>query len=245
MKTPLAAAAVAALLLAGAPLRTSAQTSAGAGDPAFAATTLSLSAYGEARIAPDMATINLGVDTTAPTAAQAMRDNAQRMAQVVGALKGAGVESRDLQTSNLSLSPQYVYEQNRPPKLTGYQASNQLTVRVVDLARLGTVADAVVAAGANNIGSIGFGLANPVSAENTARIAAVKALQDKASLYAQAVGYHINRLVNLSEGGGYTPAPPRPMPMMAMRAEAAAPTPVEAGELNIRIDITGVFELAR
>jgi len=243
MKSPLAAAAV-ALTLASAPLAT-AQTSAGAGDPAFAATTLNLSAFGEAKIAPDMATISLGVDTTAPTAARAMRANAEQMARVVAALRSAGIEGRDLQTSNLSLSPQYVYEQDRPARLTGYQASNQLTVKVTDLTRLGAVADAVVAAGATNVGSIAFSLANPVSAENTARIAAVKALEDKASLYAQAVGYHIVRLVNLSEGGGYAPSPPRPMPMMAMRAEAPAPTPVEAGELNVRIDVTGVFELAK
>jgi len=244
MKTLLAA-ALAALLLAGAPLAALAQTSAGVGDPAFAATTLSLSAYGEAKIAPDMATITLGVDTTAPTAAQAMRENAQRMAQVVAAVRGAGVQSRDLQTSSLNLSPQYANEENRPPRLTGYQASNQLTVTVIDLARLGPVADAVVSAGANTISAIGFGLANPVSAENTARIAAVKALQDKASLYAQAVGYHISRLVNLSEGGGETPSPARPMAMMAMRMAASAPTPVEAGQLSVRVDITGLFELAK
>ncbi|MGI9170173.1 MAG: SIMPL domain-containing protein [Caulobacteraceae bacterium] len=238
MNRPLAA-AIAALSLA--PLGALAQAPA---DPAFAATTLNLSAYGEARIAPDMATITLGVETASPTAAGAMRANAERMTRVVASLKGAGVAGRDLQTANLSLSPQYVYEQNRPARLTGYQASNQLAVTVRDLSRLGAVADAVIAAGATNIGSIAFGLANPVSAENTARIAAVKALDDKAALYAQAAGYRINRLVNLTEGGGYAPAPPRPMPMMAMRAESA-PTPVETGELNVRVDITGVFELAK
>jgi uncharacterized protein YggE len=242
MKSSLAV-AVAALLLASAPPAAWAQTSAGAGDPAFAATTLTLSAYGEARIAPDMATITLGVDTTGPTAAQAMRDNAGRMTRVVADLKSAGVESRDLQTSNLSLSPQYANEENRPARLTGYQASNQLAVRVMDLTRLGAVADAVVGAGANTISAIDFGLANPVSAENTARIAAVKALEDKASLYAQAVGYRINRLVNLSEGGGYAASPPRPMGLMRMAA--SAPTPVEAGEMNVRVDITGIFELGR
>ncbi|MEO8926024.1 MAG: SIMPL domain-containing protein [Caulobacteraceae bacterium] len=248
MKCPLSAAAAAAmtgLWLAAAPLAALAQTPAAASDPAFAATTLNLSAYGEAKVTPDMATINLGVDTTAPTAARAMRANADQMARVVGALKEAGIEGRDLQTANLSLSPQYVYEENRPARLTGYQASNQLTVRVNDLARLGPVADAVIAAGATNVGSIAFGLANPVSAENTARIAAVKALQDKASLYAQAVGYHIQRLVNLTEGGDETPSPPRPMPMLQMRVAANAPTPVEVGELNVRVDVIGVFELAR
>jgi len=212
------------------------------GDPAFAATTLSLSAYGEARADPDMATITLGVETQGPTAADAMQANAAQMTRVVAALKKAGLEPRDLQTSNLSLNPQYVYEQNQPPKLTGYQASNQVTVTVRDLARLGPVVDAVVAAGATNVSNISFGLANPVSAENTARIAAVKALQDKASLYANATGYRINRLVNLSEGGGYSVEPPRPK-VFAMAARADAATPVETGQVKVRVDITGLFEM--
>jgi uncharacterized protein YggE len=209
---------------------------------AFAVTTLNLAAEGEARAVPDMATITLGVTGQAPTAVEAMSDNAQRMAAVVAALKRAGVADRDLMTSSLSLSPQYVYVQNLPPKLSGYQASNQLIVTVRDLSRLGPIADATVSAGANTVGQISFALANPLSAENAARIAAVKALEDKASLYANATGYRIVRLVNLSEGSAVYPGPRPPIPMSAMRAEAA--TPIQTGELKVRVDITGVFELA-
>jgi uncharacterized protein YggE len=213
-------------------------------DPAFAATTLSLSASGEVKAAPDMASITLGVDTSAGSAAQAMSANAERMARVIAALKGAGVAENDLRTSALSLSPQTVYEEGHPPRLTGYQASNQLTVTVRDLARLGPVADAVVAAGATNVGSISFGLVDPLAAETSARLAAVKALQDKAALYARAAGYRVVRLVNLSEGAP-DESGPRPMgPLMAMRAKAA-PTPVEAGDLDIQVDVTGLFELGR
>ena len=212
-------------------------------DPAFAATTLNLSASGEARVTPDMATITLGVDTTAPSAGRAMSGNAERMAQVIGALKSAGIEPRDLQTSGLSLSPQTVYEDGRPPRVSGYQASNQVTITVRDLARLGPVVDAVVAAGATNIGQINFGLSNPLAAENNARVAAVKALEDKASLYAQTTGYHIARLVNLSEGSATESAPRPRMAQMAMASRAAS-TPVEAGTLDVHIDVNGVFELA-
>jgi uncharacterized protein len=243
MKTFCWAAILAGLWIA-APLGV-AQAQVGEGGAAFAATTLRLVAYGEARSAPDMATISLGVETSAPTAAAAMRANAARMSEVIAAVKASGVAPRDLQTSSLSLSPQYVYEQNRPARLTGYQASNQLTVTVRDLPRLGNVADAVVAAGATNIGQIAFGLANPVQSEDVARVAAVKALEDKAALYARTTGYQIKRLVNLSEGGGYVPAPPRPMAVMAMRAEGAPSTPVESGELKVRVDVTGTFELIR
>jgi hypothetical protein len=235
----IAAAVVAAVALAGAPFHLSAAVP----EAAYSATTLDLSATGEVKLAPDMAAITLGVDTIAPTAAEALRANAARMNRVVAALKAAGLPDRDIQTSQLNLSPQYASEPNQPQRLTGYQASNQVDVAVNDLSKLGRVVDAVVGAGADNVGQLSFGLANPGAAENSARVAAVKALEDKGSLYAQATGYRIGRLVNLSEGGGYRPGPPMPMMAMAVRSEAS--TPVEAGEVRVRIDITGIFELVK
>jgi uncharacterized protein YggE len=209
----------------------------------FEATTLNLSAYGETTLAPDMATITLGVQTRAPTAAQAMADNAGRMSAVMAALRHAGIADKDVQTSNLSLNAEYAYADGKPPALTGYAASNDVVVKVYDLARLGPVADAVTSAGANQISGISLGLKDPSAAEDAARRIAVKALAAKASLYADATGLRLVRLVNLSEGGGYAPQPIRPMPMMAM-AKAVA-TPVAAGELTVRVDVTGIYELAK
>jgi uncharacterized protein YggE len=245
MKALFRAAAIGALIIAGSAGTALAQTApTAAADTIFNATTLSLTAYGEVRQRPDMATISLGVQTEAPTAAEAMRLNAARMTQVIAALKRGGVEDRDLQTSGLSLNPQYVYQENLPPRLTGYQASNQVTITVRDLTRLGQVVDAAVNAGASNVGGIGFGLQNSDAAEDAARLDAVKALQAKADLYARATGYRVARLVTLSEGGGYSP--PSPMPVFAMREAAKADsTPVEAGELKVRIDINATFELVR
>lgn len=216
-----------------------------AADSMFHATTLNLSAYGETRIAPDMATINLGVMTEGRTAKAAMEANAKKMAGVVAALKAAGIAEKDIQTSGLNLSAQYAYEQNVPPRLTGYQASNQVTITVHDLARLGQAVDATVAAGVNQVNGISFGLDDPTAAENAAREAAVKALAAKAELYARATGHRVSRLITLGEGGGYTPVQP-PMPVMAMRAEKASfDTSVSPGELKVRIDVTGLYELAR
>jgi len=210
----------------------------------FQATTLNLSAYGETKVAPDIATITLGVSIEAPTAAGAMQQNRTRMNATINALKAQGIEARDIQTSNLNLSAQYQYEQNKPRRLTGYQASNLVTITVRDLTKLGTAVDAVVAAGANEINGIAFGLANPLAAENAARQAAVKALAAKADLYASATSHKIQRLVNLSESGGYMPQPPRPMAMMKMAADSG-PTPIEGGEISVRIDVSGVYQLAR
>ncbi|MFI4936730.1 MAG: SIMPL domain-containing protein [Caulobacterales bacterium] len=232
---------LAAVLAAAAPLAL-AQTPPAPADAQFAATTLDLAAYGEVQAAPDMATISLGVTTQAPTAAQAMADNARAMTAVLSALKAGGIADKQIQTANLTLEPQYVYVQNQPPRLNGYQASNQVTVTVLDLSRLGAAVDAVTGAGATNVSSISFGLKSRTPAENAARLAAVKALQDKAALYADATGYHIRRLVNLAEGTSYQVAPPRPM-VRAMVAQAAPVTPVEAGQLTVRVDVSGEFEL--
>ena len=172
-----------------------------------------------------------------------MAANARRMNQVLAALKSAGIAAKDIQTSTLNLTAQYAYAQGQPPRLTGYQAANQISVTVHDLSRLGAAVDATVNAGANQVNGISFGLDDPTAAENAARLAAVKALQAKAELYARATGYRVSRLVSLSEGGGYAPSPPLPMATFAKREAAASP--VQPGELKVRIDVTGLYELAR
>jgi hypothetical protein len=193
-----------------------------------------------------MATLSLGVITEAPTAGEALRLNAERMTKVMAALKKAGLAERDIQTSGLSVSPQYDYANNKPPALRGYQAANQVTATVRDLSRLGPVLDATVGAGANTAGQVNFGLSDPLTAQNAAREAAVKALKAKADLYARATGHTGVRLTALSEGG-FVPQPRPVMKAYAMAAPMAeaAPTPVAPGELNLSITVSGVFELVK
>jgi uncharacterized protein YggE len=242
LTTRTAALALTAALLTGA---AALPAHADGNDAAFRATTLNLSASGESKVTPDLATITLGVQTDGATAAGAMSANAVQMNKVIAALKKAGIADRDIQTSNLSVNPQYVYVENNPPKLSGYQANNQVTIQVRDLTKLGQTVDATVGAGATNVGGISFGLQDPKAAEDAARLDAVKALQAKADLYARATGYKIVRLVSLGEGGGYTPAPP-PMPMYAMaRMDKAESSPVSAGELKVRVDVSATYELAK
>ena len=240
-----------ALMTLAAPAVASAQSQPGGSSPmqvhAMAQQpALNLSAYGEVKVAPDQATINFGVVTEAPTAQEAMAQNAQQMTRVVAALRRAGIVERDIQTSGLNLSAQYDYQQNEPPKLRGYQAVNRVTVTINDLTKVGTTADAVVAAGVNQIDGISFGLKDPSAAEDQARRLAVQALQAKAQLYAQALNVQLAGIRNLSEGGGYAPQPPQPMfAARAVALESRDSTPVAAGELTVRIDITGVYDVAR
>jgi hypothetical protein len=188
-----------------------------------------------------MATLDLGVSTPAPTAAEAMAQNATAMTRVIAAVRAKGVADHDITTSTLALAPQYAYPQGQAAKLTGYQATNRVAVTLSDLTLVGGVVDAAVGAGANEAGQISFGLRSRASAENFARLAAVKAMDDKAQVMADAAGYHIRRLVNLSEAGPVV----APQPVMAMaRMQAEAVTPVETGEVVVSVDVRGEFELA-
>lgn len=177
-------------------------------------------------------------------ASEALAANAARMTVVMATLKKAAVAEKDIQTSNLSVNPQYRYVENQAPVLVGYQVSKQVTVVVRDLKKLGAAVDATVNAGANQVNGISFSLSDPSAAENAAREAAVRALTEKADLYARATGYRILHLFTLSEGGSSSPQPV-PMVAMAMRSEAKDSSPVSGGDLSVRMDITAVYELTQ
>ena len=245
MKSLMRASAMALVLAAAAPVAVQAQTM-GDMHAHIATPTFSLSAQGEVRVAPDMATITTGVQTEARTAQEAMAQNRAQMTQVIAALRRSGIEERHIQTSGLNLNAVYDYPQNQQPTLRGYQASNQVTVQVHDLDNLGQAVDAVVAAGANQINGISFGLRDPRTVEDRARRAAVQALQSRAQLYAEATGMRLVGLRTLTESGGYQPMPPMPYARAEMAMDASGgSTPVQGGEVVVRIDISGVFDVSR
>ncbi len=209
-----------------------------------AETLLSLTATGESTRVPDIAIISAGVVTQAPEARAALSANNTQMTRVVAALKKAGIAERDIQTSNINLNPQYTYEDRKAPQLIGYQATNNVTVKLRKLAGAGSVIDALVSEGANQVNGPTFGLDKPEEATNEARLDAVKKARARADLYAGAAGLRVKRIVSITEGGGYQP--PYPMPKMVMRAEAqdaASAPPVEAGEVGTNVSVTVVFEL--
>jgi len=210
--------------------------------PVIQGTRLDIVAQGSVSRTPDIATINAGVVTQGATAGAAMTENADRMAAVIAALKKAGLADRDIQTSTLSLHPQYRYGDNQPPVITGYQASNQVSVRFRDVKRAGSILDALVSQGANQIQGPSFGIDKPEEALDEARTAAIGAARERANLYASAAGLRVKRILAISEqGGGYQP--PMPMPVMAMRAEKAADTAIEAGEQKLEVTLNVSFEL--
>lgn len=213
-----------------------------AAEPApLAGTRLDISATGESLRTPDIATIGAGVVTQAPSASQAMSDNAARMAATLAALRRAGIADRDIQTASIGLSPQYRYADNQPPVLTGYQASNQLSVRFRDVGRAGALLDALVAAGANQINGPNFAVDRPDAALDEARTAALAEARARAELYARAAGLSVKRIVSIREGEG--DMAPRPMAAMALRAQKAADTGIKAGEQTLSVTLSVTFQL--
>ena len=209
--------------------------------PPHAGTRLDINVEGSVARAPDLATINAGVVTEAPTAAAAMQDNARRVAATLSALKSAGINARDIQTAMLMLSPQYRYQENKPPLITGYQATNQLSVRFRDLKLAGPILDSLVAQGVNQISGPNLSVDSPDAALDEARSNAVAKARKRAELYAGAAGMRVKRIIAISEGGGMTPPTPYPM-AVEMRAKAAD-TAIEPGEQTLSVTLTVSFEL--
>jgi uncharacterized protein YggE len=202
---------------------------------------LNLVATGEAQAAPDLAVITFGVTNQASDAADALAANRTQMSAVIAKLKALGVEAKDIRTSDLSLNPQYAYNQGQAPKLTGYQVSNTVSVTARDLAHLGALVDAVVSQGVNQVRGVSFALADPSKAEDAARLDALKQLAHKAELYARATGFHDVKLRRLSEGAAA--APPQPRMLMMAKAADVASTPVEPGQLKIQVTVNAAYDL--
>ena len=211
--------------------------------PVLAGTRLDVSASGEVTRVPDMAIISAGVQTLRPTATAAIEQNAAQMEQVRAALKRAGIEDRDIQTSSINLNPEYQYDQNKPPRLTGYRASNTLNVKFRDLKRTGTILDALVAQGANSISGPNLTIDKPESALDEARAKAIVNGRTRADLYARALGMRVVRLLSVSESGGYAAPPPMPMVMMAQERSAAADTKIDPGTQQLQVSVSMSFEL--
>lgn len=202
---------------------------------------LTVTGQGMVEAVPDLATVSLGVTTQDASAAAAMAANSSALSAVMERLSATGIEPRDIQTSNLSLNPNWQHspDGSAPPRITGYVATNQVTVRVRDVARLGAVLDAAIGDGANTLNGITFGMQDDAALQDEARTRAVQDARSRAQVLAGAAGVQLKRIVSITEGGGYAP----PMPMYRMEAAMAADVPVAQGEIGIGASVTVIYEI--
>lgn len=235
-RKPELAALAALFLLLAAPVTAQTVTPA---PPVLNGTRLDISATGEVSRVPDIVRVTAGVATQAPTAAEALRQNAALMARVRAALARAGIADRDIQTQSLALSA--LYRTNTYPRdqITGYSASNDLIIRFRNVSGAGPVLDALVAAGVNEIRGPILSFDDPEAARDEARSIAVATARSRAQLYAQALGMRVKRVVAVSEalqygipGDGY-----------ANMNVSNASTAIDVGGRRLSATVNVTFEL--
>jgi uncharacterized protein YggE len=194
-----------------------------------------ISVTGEATVSvpPDLAEIGGGVTSEAKTAREASEVNNAAMGKVLQALKGAGIEEKDVQTARLSLQPQSAPNRSGPSAIAGYRASNRVTIRVRDVTKVASVIDTLVGAGANDIGGIHFVVSQASKLLDEARERAVADARRKAEIYAKAAGVTLGAPLSISEEGNSAPAPYR-----RMAAGMAASAPVAQGEETLQVTVS-------
>lgn len=204
--------------------------------PSIAAT-----ARGEAQVTPDRATIHIGVETRAPTAAAAAQSNADRLTQVLAAIKSAGIPAAQIRTVGFNIFPEYVHERDREPRITGYRTSNIVVVEIREIAQVGKIIDSALGAGANRINSIAFSSSRVDEARRDALTRAVEKARLEAEAMAKAAGGSLGPLIELSS---VEYSIPRPMTDFAVQAEmrAAAATPIEPGEYTVSASVSARWQ---
>ncbi|MBP1464318.1 SIMPL domain-containing protein [Candidatus Chloroploca sp. M-50] len=196
---------------------------------------------GEVRVAPDMATVQIGVETSAPTTQEALAQNTAQAQAIIDQMKQLGIDDKDLQTSGFSISPTY---DTNGRAVTGYQVSNMVMVTIRDLDNAGTLLDQVVQSGANRIYGINFGLSDLKTAQAQARDAAILDGRDRADQMARTSGATLGTVLVITENvGSASPFPMLDMAMSARGEALGAPVPVQPGEQVITAQVQLTYEL--
>jgi uncharacterized protein YggE len=200
---------------------------------------ITVTGHGVVAVAPDTAMIRIGVTSQGKTAREASEANAKQMTKVLGTIEQSGIAKKDIQTSRLSLQPQYD-SKNGANRLLGFQVTNQITVRIHKIGDLPSILDKAISSGANEMSGIEFLVSGESKLLDQARDDAITDARRKAELYAKAAGTSVGKVVSITEEG----STPSPRQFQAMRASAGA-VPVAPGEQMLRATVTVSYELGQ
>ena len=203
---------------------------------------IQITGHGEMRARPDLAIVTIGVMTQGQTARDALDSNSAAMARVFEGLGKEGIESRDMQTANFTISPRYDYGQNnsQPPRLVGYDVMNSVVVTVRKIDTLGRVLDVAVSDGSNQVNGVMFSIADPEPLRDKARQAAVADAERKAKLYADAAKFTLGQVMTLTESNYQ---PPVPVMTKSLQADSAGSVPIAEGEQMVAVDVSMTWEI--
>ena len=214
---------------------------------AFAQTapqSVTVTGTGRSSVVPDRFTFSVGVQTVADTVDEAVAQNNKRVAAVIAALKAAGAQDKDIQTSNFNIWPQQDHQEGRLPRILGYQVMNNVTVRSAKVGDAGRLLGIAIGAGVNTSSGINFEVANPALGRDQGLKAAFEDARAKATLLADAAARPLGRVLEISEGVRAMPPQPYAMSRQAMAMEASVGNvPVESGTQEQTYTVTVTFEL--
>ncbi len=198
--------------------------------------TLSVDGQGTGTAAPDMATVTIGVTTQGKDAAKAQNDNAWVSNQIQAAVRGLGIEEKDIQTRNYSFYPNYSTDKDHRNEVTGYTVNNSVIVVVRDIKLTGKVIDAALSNGANEINSLDFSASDTKAVREVALLNAIQDARDKADIIAKGLGKRIVGIQNVSESTGYIETRRFGGNMLMAVAKDAA-TPITPGSLSLTANV--------
>lgn len=204
---------------------------------------MSVSATGSVSTAPDRAIVTAGVVSEGKTAREAMMGNATLMTTVFEQLETAGIQRKNIMTSQLSLQPKYDYRDRNAPKIASYEARNTITAKSEDLESVGAMLDALVRAGVNNINGVKFSLSDPKSAMALARNNAIQDAREKAEAMAKAAGVKLGPLLDLNENN-FNSSPQPMMTYARMEVASDAVTPISAGEQSMQVTVNLTYAIS-
>jgi hypothetical protein len=203
--------------------------------------TISVNGTGQAVLTPDIAYITIGVQSEAPSAREAVAQNNTQAQAVIAALLGMGVAEKDIRTTNFSIYPNQRYDRDGNPTEISYVVNNSVYVTIRDLDKIGDILDKVVQAGANQINSIQFDVADKTAALAAARDAAVAQAREQAEALAKAAGVSVDKVQSIQYYAN-EPAPIAKSADMMLMAEARS-VPIQSGEMTLTVNVQMVFTI--
>lgn len=211
------------------------------GRPESQRDTIAIAAEGKVTARPDIASISAGVMTEKKTVVEAQKENTAKMNAIIAKIRSFGVSDDDVKTTNYSIYPQYDWVNNRQVE-RGFQVSQNVEVKVRDLAKIGDILAAVGELGANQVGGVTFTIDEPEELRQQARLKGLEAAKKKAQALADAAGVKLGKVVGFSESEGYTPSPMYYAKAEGMGGGSAAPS-IESGSQDVIVNVSVMYEI--
>lgn len=207
-----------------------------AGGPLAGARQVTVVGAGQVQDVPDTLTADVAMEFIAPDVSGALNQSSQRQQAVIDALTGSGIDRKDISTTQVSVQPQFT-----DSKISGYQASNAIKVKIRDTAKASQTLGLIASTGgdATRINSVDYSIEDDSDLVHDARTRAFDDAKNRAEQYAELSGLHLGKVISISEqSGGSAPPTPTPMPRAAMEA-----VPLQPGQQTVNFSVTVIWEL--